>query len=110
MDAPAAGSDLRIIDTRDEPLQGAMMIVGFPTHGLVGSVAASYLVHALDMTAIAYAMSEGFPPTVIMEEGIVSAPVRIYASKLVCGPDHACATSSWWRSRTSSRARSFSAS
>ncbi len=84
------GSDLRILDTRDESLKGAMMVLGFPTHGLVGSVAASYLVHTLDMNAIAYAMSEAFPPTVIMEEGIVSAPVRVYASKVVCGPDRRC--------------------
>ncbi|MCI4348679.1 MAG: PAC2 family protein [Thermoplasmata archaeon] len=81
---------VRIIDTRDEPLRGAMMVIGFPTHGLVGSVAASYLVHALDMTNIAYMTSDAFPPTVIMEEGVVNAPVRFYASKLVCGVDRSC--------------------
>ncbi len=81
---------MRIVDTRDEPLQGAMMVVGFPTHGLVGSVAASYLVHALDMTNVAYLTSDRFPPTVIMEEGVVSAPVRFYVSKLVCGVDRSC--------------------
>jgi len=83
-------ADVRIIDTRDEPLKGAMMVVGFPTHGLVGSVAASYLVHTLDMSLVAYMTSESFPPTVIMEEGVVSAPVRFYASKLVCGVDRKC--------------------
>src|SRR5579863_754358 len=83
-------ADLRIVDTRDESLQGAMMVVGFPTHGLVGSVAASYLVHTLDMTSVAYMVSESFPPTVIMEEGVVSAPVRFYASKVVCGVDRSC--------------------
>ncbi len=82
--------EVRIVDTRDEPLEGAMMVVGFPTHGLVGSVAASYLVHSLDMSQIAYMISEEFPPTVIMEEGVVSAPVRFYASKLVCGVDRSC--------------------
>ena len=82
--------EVRIVDTRDEPLKGAMMIVGFPTHGLVGSVAASYLVHSLDMSLVAYMISEEFPPTVIMEEGVVNAPVRFYASKLVCGVDRSC--------------------
>jgi len=82
-----AAGDVRIVDTREESLKGAMMVVGFPTHGLVGSVAASYLVHSLDMTLVAYMISEEFPPTVIMEEGVVSAPVRLYASKLVCGVD-----------------------
>jgi len=83
-------SDVRIVETRDESLKGAMMVVGFPTHGLVGSVAASYLVHALDMSLVAYITSEQFPPTVIMEEGVVNAPVRLYASKLVCGVDRSC--------------------
>jgi uncharacterized protein len=88
--AGESAGDLKFVEIRDEPLKGAMMIVGFPTHGLVGSVAASYLVHTLDMGAFAYAISESFPPTVIMEEGIVNAPVRIYASKVVCGPDRRC--------------------
>jgi uncharacterized protein len=83
-------SEVRIVDTRGDSLRGAMMVVGFPTHGLVGSVAASYLVHTLDMTSVAYMTSEGFPPTVIMEEGVVSAPVRFYASKVVCGVDRSC--------------------
>jgi uncharacterized protein len=83
-------NDVRIVDTRGESLKGAMMIVGFPTHGLVGSVAASYLVHTLDMASVAYMTSEEFPPTVIMEEGVVSAPVRFYASKVVCGVDRSC--------------------
>ncbi len=82
--------DIRVVDIRDESLTGAMMVVGFPTHGLVGSVAASYLVHTLDMTPVAYVVSEGFPPTVIMEGGAVSSPIRIYASKMVCGPEQKC--------------------
>jgi uncharacterized protein len=86
----AEPGDVRIVDTREGSLKGAMMVVGFPTHGLVGSVAASYLVHSLDMSLIAYMISEQFPPTVIMEEGVVSAPVRFYASKLVCGVDRSC--------------------
>lgn len=87
---PPAVESVRIVDTREESLKGAMMVVGFPTHGLVGSVAASYLVHSLDMAPVAYMVSEEFPPTVIMEEGVVSAPVRFYASKLVCGVDRSC--------------------
>ncbi|HTT26525.1 MAG TPA: PAC2 family protein, partial [Thermoplasmata archaeon] len=65
-----SGAALQIVDTRDESLKGAMLIVGFPTHGLVGSVAASYLVHTLDMASIGYMISDEFPPTVIMEEGV----------------------------------------
>ena len=83
-------SELRITETRDEPIRGSMMVVGFPTHGLVGSVAASYLVHALDMQPVAHLSSDDLPPTVIMEGGLVTAPVRFYASKVVCGVDQRC--------------------
>ena len=86
----AVAEDPAIVDTRGESLRGAMMVVGFPTHGLVGSVAVSYLVHTLDMSPIGYMTSEQFPPTVIMEEGVVNAPVRFYASKVVCGVDRSC--------------------
>lgn len=81
---------LTIVDTREESLRGAMMVVGFPTHGLVGSVAVSYLVHTLDMAAIGYMVGDDFPPTVVMEEGVVNAPIRFYASRTVCGPDRKC--------------------
>ena len=83
-------SRLTVVDTRADPLRGAMMIVGFPTHGLVGSVAASYLVRTLDMTSIGYMVGDEFPPTVVMDEGLVAAPIRFYASKTVCGPDRKC--------------------
>jgi len=97
-------SNVRIVDTRDEPLKGAMMVVGFPTHGLVGSVAASYLVHSLDMTLVAYMTSEEFPPTVIMEEGIVA---RRSASTQASwsAASTARATNCWSCSRTSSPRR-----
>lgn len=80
-------AEVNVIETRSEALRGAMMVVGFPTVGLVGSVAASYLVHTLDMTLVGYVASDGFPPTVIMEEGVVEPPIRIFASKTVCGVD-----------------------
>ena len=81
---------LNVVETLDEPIRGAMMVIGFPTHGLVGSVAASYLVRALDMHPVAYLASEDLPPTVVMEGGLVTAPVRFYASKVVCGVDQRC--------------------
>ncbi len=84
------GGELQIVDTQGDSLRGAMLVVGFPTHGLVGSVAASYLVHTLDMAPVAYMVGEEFPPTVVMDEGVVGAPIRFFASKTVCGPDRTC--------------------
>lgn len=87
--APEAG-DIKIVETRRLPIQGSMLVVGFPTFGLVGSVAANYLVHSMEMKPIGHMSSKGFPPTVIMEEGVVEMPVRMYATQVVCGIDNKC--------------------
>jgi uncharacterized protein len=81
----AGTADPRIVETKNASLKGSMLVVGFPTHGLVGSVAVSYLRHSLDMKQVGFMVSEEFPPTVVMEGGVVSPPVRIYASRTVCG-------------------------
>lgn len=67
-----------------------MLIVGFPTHGLVGSIVASYLVETLSMGLVAQVESEGLPPTVVMQDGVVASPIRIYGSGMVCGPEKKC--------------------
>lgn len=82
--------DPKIVETKNNSLKGSMLVVGFPTHGLVGSVAVSYLRHSLDMSPVAYMVSEEFPPTVVMEGGVVSPPVRFYASRTVCGVNKKC--------------------
>lgn len=82
--------DIRIVETRRLPIKDSMLIVGFPTFGLVGSVAANYLVHSMEMKLIGHMSSKGFPPTVIMENGVVEMPVRMYATKVVCGIDNKC--------------------
>ena len=76
----------------DQLRNAAKILKAYPTtsvqidgYWLVESVAAFLLVHTLDMTSVGYLVSEDFPPTVIMEEGVVTAPARFYASKLVCG-------------------------
>lgn len=81
---------MEIVDVSEQSLQGAMMIVGFPTHGLVGSIATRYLVDTLGMTAVARVESPSLPPTVVMDDGLVDSPVRIYASGMACGPDKKC--------------------
>jgi len=82
--------NMRIVETRRMFVKDSMVVVGFPTFGLVGSVAASYLVHSMDMKLIGHMLSEDFPPVVVMENGVVEMPVRIYATQVVCGIDGKC--------------------
>jgi uncharacterized protein len=84
------GRGLRMVETRRMFVKDSMLVIGFPTFGLVGSVAASYLVHAMDMKLIGHMLSDEFPPVVVMENGVVEMPVRVYATQVVCGVDNKC--------------------
>lgn len=62
-------------------LEGATTVVGFPTAGLVGSIAASYLTSKLDMEMVGYFSSEKIPPVTAIHDYKPMPPLRVYASK-----------------------------
>ncbi|MBD3397455.1 hypothetical protein GF412_00020 [Candidatus Micrarchaeota archaeon] len=62
-------------------LKGATTIVGFPTAGLVGSIAASYLTTKLDMEMVGYFASDKMPPVTAIHEYKPLPPLRVYISK-----------------------------
>ncbi len=70
--------------------KGALLLMGFPTYGLVGSIVAGYLVTALQMRQIGILHCATAVPSVIVEEGRARAPVRIFSSPAVCGPAGKC--------------------
>lgn len=70
--------------------RGALLVVGFPTFGLVGSIVAGYLVTALEMREIGRMNLGGFIPSVVVEEGRARAPIRIFAGPTVCGVGGKC--------------------
>lgn len=57
----------------------ATMIFGFPDVGLVGVIAASYLVEELNLQEIAYLESEMLPPLVVLHDGLPHSSLRIFA-------------------------------
>ena len=54
-------------------------IVGFPDVGLVGAIAASYMVRALNMAEAGYLESESFPPIIVVHEGSPKPAFRIFS-------------------------------
>ena len=91
--APAEGSSeprIRFVATVPHSLQGSLLVISFPTHGLAASIATNYLVRTLEMPQVAYLDGPELPPTISVDEGIVRPPVRVYATELVCGPDGKC--------------------
>ncbi len=62
----------------------AVTIIGFPSVGLVGSIAANFIVRTMKLERIATIISKDFPPYTIVHEGVPSPPVRIYSGERKC--------------------------
>jgi uncharacterized protein len=55
-----------------------ILLVGFPSNGLVGTFSISYIVHYLGMKQIGEIEHPDLPPTLFVENGEILAPIRIY--------------------------------
>lgn len=72
-------------------ISNAMVILGFPTVGLIGSIAGNYIAHSLELEQVGYINSKYFFPAVIIRDSKPVPPVRIYyASKDICGDNGNC--------------------
>ncbi len=60
--------------------KGYTLVDGFPGYGLVGTIAANYLVDKLKMDFIGYIESKHFPPVSAIHDGKPMPPLRIYKS------------------------------
>ncbi|MBD3390061.1 hypothetical protein GF415_03870 [Candidatus Micrarchaeota archaeon] len=74
-------SDIEYKELKPLKIKGATTIVGFPTTGLVGSIAASYLANKLDMELMGYFTSDKIPPVTAIHDYKPLPPLRVYASK-----------------------------
>ncbi|MDD5317395.1 MAG: proteasome assembly chaperone family protein [Candidatus ainarchaeum sp.] len=70
-----------IIESSEFDLDGPVLVEGLPGLGLVGTIAASYLVDKLKMDELGYIESEAFPPIAAVHNGMPLHPARIYKSK-----------------------------
>ncbi len=74
---------MHIIQYSDEiniKIKSPIIFIGIPDVGLVGSIAVSYIVERLDMKEIGYIDSELLPPIVLVKDGMVKNPIRLYAN------------------------------
>ncbi len=55
-----------------------ILLVGFPSNGLVGTFTISYLIHHLEMNQIGEIEHLDLPPTLFVEDGEILPPIRIY--------------------------------
>jgi len=71
-------NDLVLHTYDDMHSEDAVAIVGFPSLGLVSSIATSFLAKELKLDLIAAVSSPSFPPYAIVQGGVPMCPVRIY--------------------------------
>jgi uncharacterized protein len=76
--------DMFLHEYKDAEIANSMAVIGFPSIGLVSSIAANYIVRTMKLERIATIISKDFPPYTILHDGVPSPPVRIYAGKRVC--------------------------
>ena len=66
---------------KEQNLKGYSLIEGFPGIGLVGPMAASYMIEKLGMEYVGYIASDLFPPIAVVHDGQPMHTARIYADK-----------------------------
>jgi uncharacterized protein len=77
-------SDLSIHEYKADKFEDGMMIVGFPSVGLVSSIAANFIIRTSKLERVAGIMSADFPPYTLVHEGVPAPPVRVYAGERKC--------------------------
>lgn len=77
--------DLVIHEYKEGRYEDAMMIVGFPSVGLVSSIAANFIIRTTKLDRVGGISSNAFPPYTLIHDGIPSPPVRIFAGERECG-------------------------
>ena len=71
--------EVQICDFEEVDLKDATVIAGFPSIGLVSTIAANYLIDALNLKQIGCITSSQFPALSVVHTGEPLSPVRIYA-------------------------------
>ena len=71
--------EVQICNFEEVDLKAATVIAGFPSIGLVSTIAANYLIDALNLKQIGCVTSPQFPALSVVHTGEPLSPVRIYS-------------------------------
>ncbi|MFH0955346.1 MAG: PAC2 family protein [Candidatus Micrarchaeota archaeon] len=71
---------IRFFESKKRDLRGYTLIEGFPGMGLVGTIAAKYMVEKLEFELIGHIDSDFFIPLIQIHKGLPLHPSRIYAN------------------------------
>jgi uncharacterized protein len=75
---------------KKKDISNAFVVTGFPTIGVVGTIASRFIINALSLETIGALFSDYFHPVAVISKGTPLPPVRIYAGNKKCGPNGEC--------------------
>lgn len=82
--------DIELIEYNEVDLSNSLLVVAFPTVGLISSIAGHFIIDTLKLDEIGAIVSREFMPATVIHKSKPSPPVRIYAGERKCGPDGTC--------------------
>jgi uncharacterized protein len=82
--------DLELIEYYEKDLSNSLLVIAFPTVGLISSIAGHFIIDTLKLDEIGAIVSRDFMPATIIHNSRPSPPVRIYAGDKKCGPNGKC--------------------
>ncbi|MFN4336825.1 MAG: proteasome assembly chaperone family protein [Candidatus Nitrosocaldus sp.] len=79
------GSDpsmnMKVVEYDGRRMESPYIFIGLPDVGLVGSIAVSYIIDNVKMEEIGHVESDIFPPILLVRNGKVKNPIRLYSSE-----------------------------
>ena len=82
--------DIKLIEYKEADLDNSLLVIAFPTVGLISSIAGRFVIDSLKLEEIGAIISREFMPATVIHDSMPRPPVRIYAGKKKCGPDGKC--------------------
>jgi uncharacterized protein len=82
--------DVELYEYEQVNMENGLVITGFPTVGLVGTIATRFVVDQLKLRPTASFTSEHVPPISVVTGDEPYPMVRAYAGEKRCGPDDRC--------------------
>ncbi len=82
--------EIEVYEFEKMDLKNAFVITGFPTVGLVGTIASRFIIHSLKLKLLASFLSDYFPPITVIFDSTPLPPIRIYGGAKKCGPNGKC--------------------
>ena len=82
--------DIELIEYEEMDLSNCLLVIAFPTVGVISSIAGQFIIDTLKLKEIGTILSKEFMPATIIHNSKPSPPVRIYAGDKKCGPDGEC--------------------